>query len=54
MSNITQWGDFPRIGLIIAGKKKFYTQSEAVRIWDQGFVHVDDSGERLPALLFLY
>lgn len=43
------WDDFPKIGLIVEGKKKFFRLSEAVRLWDSGFVRVEDTGEVLES-----
>ena len=45
----TTWRDFPRIGLIFDGKKKFYPLNEAVPLWDSGWVKVEDTGEVLEA-----
>ena len=43
------WAEFPKIGLIVNGKKKFYSVGEAVPLWDSGWCRVDDSGELLLA-----
>ena len=48
MSNMfDDWGEFPKVGLIVEGKKKFYSLREAVPLWDSGFLKVEDSGEVL-------
>ena len=41
------WGDFPKIGLIVDGAKKFYPLREAVPLWDSGWQNVEDTGEVL-------
>jgi hypothetical protein len=41
------WGEFPKIGLVVENRKKFYTLSEAVPLWDSGYIQVSDTGEIL-------
>lgn len=48
-SILKDWGAFPRIGLIVEGKKKFYPLHEAVPLYDSGLVKVVDSGELLES-----
>lgn len=49
MPLLDAWKEFPKIGLIVDGKKKFYPLREAVPIWDSGWVRVEDTGELLEA-----
>jgi hypothetical protein len=49
MSIKDTWTDFPRIGLIVDGKKKFYPLREAIPLWDSGWMKVEDTGEVLEA-----
>ncbi|HYE23082.1 MAG TPA: hypothetical protein VEA92_01360 [Candidatus Paceibacterota bacterium] len=44
---LDDWKDFPKVGLIVNGEKKFYPLSEAVPLWDSGFLKVEDSRELL-------
>lgn len=44
---LDDWKDFPKVGLIVSGEKKFYPLSEAVPLWDSGFLKVEDSHELL-------
>lgn len=44
---LDDWKDFPKVGLIVDGKKKFYSLSEAVPLWDSGWIKVEDSHELL-------
>ncbi len=44
---LDDWGVFPKIGLIVGGRKKFYSLQEAVPLWDSGMFEVKDSGEVL-------
>lgn len=41
------WKDFPKVGLIVNGEKKFYPLAEAIPLWDNGFLKVEDSHELL-------
>ncbi len=47
MAILDSWREFPKVGLIIEGNKKFYTLQEAIPLWDSGFLRVEDSGEVL-------
>lgn len=47
MDVLASWGDFPKVGLIVDGKKEFYPLKEAVPLWDSMFLKVEDSGEVL-------
>ena len=49
MSIKDTWTDFPRIGLIVDGRKKFYLLHEAIPLWDSGWMKVEDTGEVLEA-----
>ena len=46
-SILDSWKEFPKIGLIVSNKKKFYPLSEALPLWSSGFLDVRDSGEIL-------
>ncbi len=41
------WGEFPKIGLIVEGNKKFFSLREAIPLWDRGMLKVEDTGEVL-------
>lgn len=41
------WGDFPKIGLVVEGKKKFYSLKEAIPLWDSGWTRVESARELL-------
>ena len=47
--SLESWGEFPRIGLIVNGKKKFYSLQDAIPVWDSGWLDVRDSKEVLEA-----
>ena len=47
MAILDSWREFPKVGLIMEGNKKFYTLQEAIPLWDSGFLRVEDSGEVL-------
>lgn len=48
MSDVLEkWKDFPKIGLVVEGEKKFYPLSEAIPLWDSGMIRVEDTGELL-------
>lgn len=47
MDILSSWKDFPKIGLIVEGEKKFYSLRQAIPLWDSGFLRVEDSGEVL-------
>ncbi len=51
MANLLDsWDNFPKIGLIVVGDKKFkkfYPLNEAIPLWNSGMVRVEDSGEIL-------
>ena len=46
---LDDWGDFPKIGLIVNRIKKFYPLREAIPVWDSGFIPVEDANELLLA-----
>lgn len=41
------WGEFPKIGLIVEGNKRFFPLVAAIPLWDSGWVNVRDTGELL-------
>lgn len=48
MSNVLDdWREFPKIGLIVEGKKKFYSLKEAVPLWDSWMIRIEDTNELL-------
>ena len=47
MGILDSWEEFPKVGLIVEGKKKFYPLREAIPLWDSGFLRVEDSAEVL-------
>ena len=44
---LENWKDFPKIGLVVEGKKRFYPLNEAVPLWDSGMLKVEDTRELL-------
>ena len=49
MSIKDTWTDFPRVGLIVDGMKKFYPLREAIPLWDSRWMKIEDTGEVLEA-----
>lgn len=48
MSNVLDgWEEFPKIGLSVDGKKKYYPLREAIPLWDSGFQDVRSAGDVL-------
>ena len=41
------WNEYPRIGLIVEGEKRYYPLREAIPLWDSGYLNVKDTGEVL-------